>query len=104
MGLLNNLQTSYLRMSARAGLAGEDSYVDLSGGGGGETETLVRASRGKDRPGNYEGGAGYSGGGGFGNEGIGGDGGSDGTKADMKSLDHWSIIFRYFLLPCKWFL
>ena len=22
----------------------------------------------------------------------------------MKSLDHWSIIFRYFLLPCMWSL
>ena len=25
-------------------------------------------------------------------------------KADMKSLDRWSSILRYFLLPCIWFL
>ena len=27
-----------------------------------------------------------------------------GERADMKSLDHWSIILRYFLLPFLWFL
>ena len=27
-----------------------------------------------------------------------------GFRPDMKSLERWSSIFRYFLLPCMWFL
>ena len=30
--------------------------------------------------------------------------GSSISPSDMKSLDHWSSIFRYFLLPCMWIL